>query len=443
MKLTKIFVIFLALILFASPKLIAHAGEMDILVNKLVEKNILTPYEAQILLAEAKEDAAKDLAKGEAVTAPDWTQNVKIKGDVRFRTQIDWGKGLNPAHERIRNRVRARLGVEGKVNDQITAGMLAATGTTDPRSTNQTLENNFEMEDLRLDAYYIDWTPKIPAEIGRADVWLGKFNNPFVTSELLWDTDILPAGVAAQYESKTFTTDYLPPTTLFGNFGFLWLDEISTSQRDPLMYVIQGGTRMDVIQDWDATTEMAIGYYDLAHVENNPGFSRIGAATTNTYWTGTTRYRTDFNLVDLILNYDSKAFFDFKLGHGLYTDFIWNTDSAASEDFAWMIGAYLGDKKPKDPGQWKLYGEYRYLETDSVPDFLPDSDFYGFTSAGVPGGGGTNGEGCVIGAQYAIWKNTLLGVEWYYCVPVSISSTSMARYDEPYQLLQLDIAVKF
>ena len=37
----------------------SFAGEMDVLVNKLVEKGILTPYEGQILKADAKAEAAK------------------------------------------------------------------------------------------------------------------------------------------------------------------------------------------------------------------------------------------------------------------------------------------------------------------------------------------------------------------------------------------------
>ncbi|MCK4790150.1 MAG: putative porin [Desulfobacteraceae bacterium] len=418
------------------------AGEMDILVNKLVEKGILSPYEGQILKAEAKEEAAKELAQGKAVTAPAWTQKIKIKGDARFRTQVEWGKGRAPAHQRIRNRVRARLGVEGKVNGQIDAGIYAVTGGNDPRSTNITLDDGFETQDFRLDAYYIKWTPELNKQVGNGTVWLGKFKNPFKKTALLWDGDICPMGVAAQYLSPGFDLGEVP-TNLYGNFGFLWLDELSRFQDDPLMFVFQGGLKMDIIRDWDSTVNLGAAYYITSHVKNNAnGPNYVGTAGTNTYNNNGT-YKTGFDMVDILFNYDSKRIFDLEIGHGLYSDLIWNTDPEADKDFAWMLGGYIGRKKPKKAGQWKIYGEYRYIERDAVPDFLPDSDFYGFVNNGTPEGGGTNGKGFVGGIKYAVLKNTVLGVKYYYCTPIDIDAGTAGQYKEPYQLLQMDIAVKF
>ncbi|MBD3426813.1 MAG: hypothetical protein GF409_06240 [Candidatus Omnitrophica bacterium] len=421
-----------------------HAGQMDVLVNKLVEKGVLTPYEAQILLAEAKEEAAKELAKGKAVTAPAWTQKIKVKGDVRFRTQTDWGKGLGPAHQRTRQRVRARLGVEGKVNDQVKAGMYIVTGGNDPRSTNQTLDDEFETKDIRIDGYYIGWTPQLPEGVGDGTLWLGKFKNPLQKSELLWDGDIWPAGIAAQYMSSPFEMGDIPGN-LYANAGMLWLDEMSTSQRDPLMWVMQGGVKMDVVRDWGAKLNFGLAYYDLANVKGNQSANLAEhSAGTNTTWGGAlgNTYRYDFNMLDFLIKYDSKMLGDFELGHGLYTDLIFNTDPPKRR-FAWQLGGYIGKKKPKKPGQWKLWGEYRYIERDAVPDFMPDSDFVGFTTAGAAAGGGTNSQGVIFGVQYAIFKNTLLGGKYCCTWPLSLDETLNNRMDEPYQLLQMDVKVKF
>ncbi len=433
----------LALFIFAFGQTPAWSGEIDVLVDKLVEKGILTPHEAKILLSEAKEEASKELAQGKAVTAPEWTQKIKLKGDVRFRTQTDWGKGLGPAHERIRERVRARLGVEGKVNDQVAAGILAVTGNDDPRSTNQTLDDNFETYDCRLDQYYIKWTPEMPKKIGGGTLWLGKFKNPLQKSELLWDGDICPAGIAAQYLSPGSQQAEIP-TNVYANTAMLWLDEISRSQRDPLMWVFQGGLKMDVMRDWGATLDLGMAYYDLTNVKGNQSYGYNYSAGTNTRWGGSlgNTYRYDFNLIDLLLRYDGKKLFDLEVGNGLYGDFIWNAD-ASGKEFAWQLGGYLGKKKPNNPGDWKIWGEYRYIGRDAVPDFMPDSDFYGFTSSGVPAGGGTNGQGVNCGIEYAIFKNTVLAAEYYYMVPIDVDSGLPNRYDEPYQLLQLDVKTKF
>ncbi len=440
-KIVIMILLFFSIIGFCSES--ARASEMDILVNKLVEKGVLTPYEGQILMAQAKEEAAKELAEGKAITAPEWTQKIKIKGDVRFRTQTDWGKGLGPAHERIRERVRARLGVEGKVNEQVSAGILAVTGNDDPRSTNQTLDDNFETYDFRLDQYYIHWTPELTEGVGTGDLWLGKFKNPLVKSELLWDGDICPGGIAAQYMSPNFNFGEVP-TNLYANGAMLWLDEIGTSQRDPLMWVIQGGLKMDIIKDWDASLNLGTAYYGLANVQGNQSYGYNYSAGTNTLWGGAlgNTYRYDFHMLDLIFNYDSKKLFDFEIGHGLYGDFIWNT-GAPKNQVAWQLGCYLGTKKPKKPGDWKLWGEYRYIERDAVPDFMPDSDFYGFTPQGRPRAGGTGGQGINCGIDYAIFKNTVLSAEYYWMEPISINTGLTNDYDEPYQLLQLDIKTKF
>lgn len=416
----------------------AYTSEMTVLVDKLVEKGVLSPYEAQILKAEAKEDAAKELAQGKAVTAPKWTQRIKMKGDVRFRVQTEWGKGRAPAHQRIRERVRARLGVEGKVNDQITAGILAVTGGNDPRSTNQTLDDGFETQDFRLDAYYIKWVPELNEKIGSGALWLGKFKNPFKKTALLWDGDINPTGIVAQYATPTMDIGPVP-VDLYANFGFLFVDELSRFQNDPLMFVYQMGAKWDIIPEWDSTFNIAGSYYDMSHIKGNAnGVTFTGNSGTNSRYGGA--YEHDYNFFDVIMEYDSKRLFKWDIGNGIYSDLIWNTDPD-DQNMAWMIGAYIGKKKPKKPGQWKLFGEYRYIEKDAMPDFMPDSDFYGFDTLGNPAGGGTNGQGFVAGANYAFLKNTVLGFKYYYCWPINLSLFDQT--DEPYQLLQCDVKVKF
>jgi len=425
----------------------AEAGAIDVLVNKLVEKQVLTPYEAQILLAEANEEAAKEVAQGKAVTAPAWTQKIKVKGDVRFRTQLDWGKNKARAHQQIRNRIRARVQLEGKVNDEVKAGVRLASGSSDdPRSTNQTLDGLFQEKNVWFDKMWIDWEPQLPSEIGRGNVLLGKFSNPFVKSELMWDGDINPEGVGIKYMSPVFSGGGFPQTNIYGNFGMFWLDEITASESDVMLYGFQGGMKMLLNSDWDTKLNLAVAYYDTANAKDKNSLEAEDA-DTNTTWPATDpnyagNLRYDFNMLDIIIQLDQKRLFDFEIPHGLYSDFIWNT-AASDDEFAFQVGGYLGTKKPKKPGQWKLWGEYRYIQQDAILDLLPDSDFYGFTAAGAPAGGGTNGYGFNGGIKYAIFKNTVLAAEYYYCVPVDIDNSLTNEYDEPYQLLQLDIAVKF
>jgi len=83
----------------------AAAAEVDVLINKLVEKGLLTQEEAKALLMEmqkesTREDAqvrqiasekAKGVAQKETKTAsvdlPDWLKRTKLYGDMRLRYQ--------------------------------------------------------------------------------------------------------------------------------------------------------------------------------------------------------------------------------------------------------------------------------------------------------------------------------------------------------------------
>ena len=217
----------------------AMSGEIDVLLYKLVEKNVLTPAEAQIIADETKLQVSKDLAQGKSLSVPEWTQRIKWGGDVRYRTQGDWGKGNSPQNaataptikeQRLRNRIRGRFYMEGKVNDFTYAGTRVAGGQADPRSTNDTIGDNggfsyFRKFPVEFDQYYMRF--EAPSEIARDygkyfsdfKIWAGKFNIPFEYSELVWDSDTNPGGVAVQYVSPDLKAGVLPSTNIYGNFG--------------------------------------------------------------------------------------------------------------------------------------------------------------------------------------------------------------------------------
>ena len=57
------------------------AGDVDILIEKLVEKKILTQSEAKDIVKEIKKEGEK--------SSSSWAEKVKVKGDVRFRYQTE------------------------------------------------------------------------------------------------------------------------------------------------------------------------------------------------------------------------------------------------------------------------------------------------------------------------------------------------------------------
>ena len=65
----------------------SYAGEIDLLLQKLVDKGVLTAGEAQQIGTETKEQVKSEIAKGKYSSLPEWVQNIKMKGDFRVRYQ--------------------------------------------------------------------------------------------------------------------------------------------------------------------------------------------------------------------------------------------------------------------------------------------------------------------------------------------------------------------
>jgi hypothetical protein len=78
--------------------------------------------------------------------------------------------------------------------------------------------------------------------------------------------------------------------------------------------------------------------------------------------------------------------------------------SHANDDTAWLAGFKFGHKKVSEFGQWQLVYNYRDLERNSIPDFLPDSDFRG---------GSTNGKGSEVELVFGLAKHVTIGLDYY------------------------------
>ncbi|HKZ17717.1 MAG TPA: putative porin, partial [Geobacteraceae bacterium] len=144
---------------------------------------------------------------------PEWVERFTLSGDIRLRYQgeffdsnnlsarqpSDPSEFMNTTGNRSLFRLRARLGVEAKVSEGVTAGLRLATGSSDnPVSTNVTLGDFFNRKNFQLDLGYLKWSPQCPA----VTLWGGRFPNPWFFSDLVWDTDLNFDGFAVQYKPK-------------------------------------------------------------------------------------------------------------------------------------------------------------------------------------------------------------------------------------------------
>ncbi|MBD3246223.1 MAG: hypothetical protein GF333_04360 [Candidatus Omnitrophica bacterium] len=393
------------------------AGEIDILVQKLVEKGVLTYGEAQQIMTETKEELRTKMAKGEMDTLPSWVQNLKLKGDLRLRYQWEDKTGSEDRH---RGRLRFRLGMQSKVNDKITVAAGLATGGSDPRSTNQTLQNTFDTPDIRLDYAYAQYavTPWLTVKGGKISSIKKLIFRP---SDLLWDSDINPEGLSAQ---MNYTL--ADGVAGFFNTGLWILDEDSGNTSDPFMYVLQPGVTVkakDIGIASKSKFQLAVAYYGFNDVQGNTLDNAEGGPTLD----ANGNYAYDFNAVAPGFKWGLTEPLNGVIPYlEIFGDYVHNPDPD-NDNNGWLAGVKFGDAKIKKWGDWQMKYMYRRLEADAWLDTFPDSDAFS---------GKTAVKGHEVALVYGVGKHTEVGLDYYQMERIPES-------DGRRHILQLDWKLKF
>jgi hypothetical protein len=347
-----------------------------------------------------------------------WVENIKLYGDFRYRHENISSESSGIESDAVnRNRIRVRLGLTAKINEEVTFNMRIATGKSDdPTSTNQNTGDSWTYKGIWLDRAYITWKP---ASIDSLSVQMGKFGVPFMqvgSNQLIWDGDLNMEGIAAQYNLKL--SDSL---TAFANAGGFYV-RLDDSDTDSLsMFGAQGGLTAKL--DNDSKLAGGVGYFDYGNLIGETTLVKNNNAKGNTTSGG--MYVYDYNLLETFGQVSTKLG---SLPVSVYGDYVVNTASNVKEDTGWLIGTSIN--KCKDPGSWQFSYDYRDVEKDAVVGTFCDSDFVG---------GGTNGKGHRFGFTYQLAKNTQAGVSYF----MDKKANSAGKIDDSYNRLQVDVMVKF
>ncbi len=315
-------------------------------------------------------------------SAQNWADKTKIKGDIRLREEFI---NQDDKDERNRIRLRARVGIEAEVSDDLTVKVGVASGSDDPVSTNQTLGEGFSKKGLNIDKAYFIWSPEA---LGGVAVHGGKMDNPFIaTKDLIWDGDLTPEGVAL----KTKLGD--DAMALAVNLGGFQIQERSSDDETYLL-----GAQAAVQSEGEAV-DLTLGV-SVYHYEAMQGFSTI-YDETDSFGNSTVPvlddegeevsllYANDYTLVEGFASVGLS-------GMKLYASVVNNTE-ASDNDMGFIGGVTFG--KAKDPGSMQFDYNYRDLEADAVVGAFTDSD---------SGGGGTDVSGHKFSLAYQVSKNIQL-----------------------------------
>ena len=492
------------------------AGEIRVTyVPDFVRRQIADQVRADVMTQTQEEGWATPNA------LPAWTQRFHLYGDLRVRYERDsfangnynkfvnfqalnngapfdvesYSQGLvgnppflNTTEDRDRERVRARIGVQAQIDDGLTADVRISTGSDQgPVTPNQT---QGQPGDFSKYAVYIDRANFAYTGVPGLELYVGRENNPFFTTDLLFYNELGFDGIVGKYQhavSQTvggFISGGVFPI-LNSAFDFSTYSPTKFGSSNAYMLAIQGGAQWQARPDVSA--KLAAGFFDFNGVQgavSQPCAQQLGGA----YYCSTDNTRPAFqqfgntvyairNIVPFISSTPGAVTPDPQY-YGLasrfavleihpridittFHPFDVELDGEYLKNLAYNRAAILAHGPPNGPtgpqnnigsygayqgggtgyilrgeiGQldihkrwdWNVMLAYKYEETDATLDSINDADFHL---------GGTNARGYILTSSLGVARDTFLSLRWF-----SAQSISGPKYNN--DVLQLDLQSSF
>jgi hypothetical protein len=463
------------------------------------EGAIRVPYVPQIVKDEIGKQVAQEVkpavvadvvqtAKlerwGIPAALPEWLARVRVFGDVTVRGQADlFPSGnsyqqlidvnavnaaggiakaaypfLDTTEDRYRVRLRARIGFEGTLSDNLRAYIRLASGslTQIAGSESQTLGNYGNRYTVGIDQAYIVWDSGPHDQLAATTLLGGRIGNPwFSPTELVFARDLTYEGIAdtLRFGWGEGAVDRSHVYLTLG--GFPMLEVPFESKADKWMLGAQLGTNLR-FGDGADHVRFAAAYYDFLNVtgqKNAPDSIALNYTAPAFVQWGNTVYdisnsTTDptvnlfalaarFQIADLALNYEHN-FPRYSLAlsgeavrnvgyHMAQIETLTGQPISSAQDKGYVGEVSFGDPVVDHFGLWRVALGYRYAQADAVLDAWTDADFHG---------GSTNSLGYYFWGSLGLTRNT-----WVRLRYLSANEIVGPRYGQ--DIVQLDVNARF
>lgn len=462
----------------------------------------------QEVMAQAR---AENWAQPDAL--PEWVRRVRFNGDLRIRSDsrmfstgndvtgafpdfnaINRGNpydvsSSNPNFapqrnvDRSRDRIllRARLGAEIDLEEDFRAGVrLASGGDSSPVTANQPFgqDGGFSKYAIWIDRAFLGYTP-VHKDGNLVSVVAGRFDNPFFSSEMMWDADLGFDGFCVRLESRI--DDTFSPFFTAGAFPIFNTDFNYAVNRpskfkseDRWLYGAQIGTVVKPARDLSLRLGAAI--YDFENVQGRLSTPYVPLSAADAGDTDATRplfaqsgnsYRplrnilpdasngygtsnqfqyfglaSPYRVVALTgaLDYDGFSPVRVSLVGEVVKNIGFDEDTVSATavnnlesgafkggDMGYDLALNVGTPTLESLWDWRVGLGYRYVESDAVMDAFTDSDL---------GGGGTNLRGYTLNGSVAVSRRVVLSARWF-----SAESIAGPRYRT--DTFMFDISARF
>ena len=421
----------------------AQAQTADSLIDKLVEKGVLTVKEGQTLRDEADKDFTRAYSAKSGM--PEWVTAFKINGDIRLRYEGFFREGApagvaSPDQNRFRYRLRFGGTAVMTDNMEVGFGLVSQAAGGDPISGNQSLQDNASKKAIAIDLAYAKWSPINTPDWSLAFTG-GKIKNPFVFSDMVFDSDYTPEGGALE-AGYNLNAEH---AFKFITGGFV-LDENAATSRDP--YLVAAQLRFD--STWSERLKTSFGVAALSILG---GDMLTTALIANNINAGNTRNTNGvvtegFNpiVVDGSVTYN---FHDVPNYAGPFPVTLageyMNNPRAANLGEAYSVGITFGKAGKK--GLWEVGYRWKELQNDAWYEELTDSDTGAFyqtapVNSGLTPGyrSGTGVRGHVIRSSYSPYDSLTFSVSLFNIWAISENPVNTGS---TINRLQVDASWKF
>ena len=426
----------------------------DALIDKLVEKGILSVKEAN----ELREEADKNFTTAYAVKSgmPDWVTSFKWGGDLRGR--FEEYASSNPLFEsQDRWRYRFRVGATVTMLEDFEVGFRLGSGNldsglstgSDPISSNQTYQNNASKKGVFIDLAYAKWSP-LHSHGWTASTTLGKMENPFVFSDMVFDADYTPEGAAA---NVGYNFNDRHALKLIGGAFIVDNNARVTSQPFNAENPFMTGGQLLLDSAWTKrlATSAGIAILGITDADQlvNGSVPNINQGNTRNLVTTAPTYKFSPVVASASATYslDEIPFYPGPFPIKVAGEYMHNAAAPSSADnSAYNVGIMFGKSGKK--GTWEIAYTWKWLGANSWYEEVVDSDFgalyqqtqpaSGFTGPNY--GSGTNVKGNIFKVAYSPYDFLTLSFKWFYTWLIvqypDGSNSDMNRF-------QVDATIKF
>lgn len=282
-----------------------------------------------------------------------------FSGDVRVRYEnthnvVPGSSGIETRHREV---ARFRLGMTGKVNDSVHYGARLTTGDpNDPNSSDVTLGSFINDLTVSLDRAYVGLNYE------GLQLTVGKFQNPFLKTDLVWDDDVNPQGSAVSYARSLRSGISGKAVALYSI-----IDEHEREQiPDSDMYGVQG--QLSVAPSNSRVSGTVAGGYLDYHITSlssaDAGDIRANTVVVVDTLAGVPvlEYESDFDLVDLvgIVDWNKNS----RIPVRVVGDYVKNLGSKRDDDDGFSVDVWFGKASARNDLRLR-YG-YAQVGKDAV-----------------------------------------------------------------------------